>query len=245
MAAPPRLVRVASRLRGVARRPRAPSIPAAAARPATSSLQLYTSGTTGVPKGVLTTHRNLAACAETSPYWQFDRDSAQPDAAADVPHRRHRLGVPRPLERRDDDPRAATSTPRRCSTCSSSERVTNAIFVPTMLQMLTAVPGRGRPRLLGAALDRLRRVADHHAGVEGGAAHVRLRALRRLRADGDDGRGRAARARGPRPDGPREHLLRSAGRPLPVGRAPDRRPGDRRRTRPARGRRGVVARART
>ena len=46
-------------------------------------------------------------------------------------------------------------------------RVTNAVFVPTMLQLLSAVPGRGRARLLGAALDRLRRVADHHAGAQG------------------------------------------------------------------------------
>ena len=28
-----------------------------------------------MPKGVLTTHRNLAAAAETSPYWEFDADS--------------------------------------------------------------------------------------------------------------------------------------------------------------------------
>ena len=33
------------------------------------------------------------------------------------------------------------------------------------------------------------------------------------------------------PDGPREHLLRSAGRPLPVGRPAHRRTGDRRRAR--------------
>ena len=45
--------------------------------------------------------------------------------------------------------------------------------------------GRRRARLLRAALDRLRRLADHHAGAQGGAAHVPLPAVRRLRADRD------------------------------------------------------------
>ena len=38
-------------------------------------LQMYTSGTTGVPKGVLTTHRNLAAACLHVPVWSFDADS--------------------------------------------------------------------------------------------------------------------------------------------------------------------------
>src|SRR5687768_14371010 len=38
-------------------------------------VQMYTSGTTGVPKGVLTTHRNLAAATLNVPSWRFDPDS--------------------------------------------------------------------------------------------------------------------------------------------------------------------------
>ena len=38
-------------------------------------VQMYTSGTTGVPKGVLTTHGNLAVTAQTSLRWAFDERS--------------------------------------------------------------------------------------------------------------------------------------------------------------------------
>ena len=48
------------------------------------------------------------------------RRLGEPHAAPAVPHRRHRLGVPRPLERRDDDPRERVRAPSACSSSSSA-----------------------------------------------------------------------------------------------------------------------------
>ena len=105
-------------------------------------LQMYTSGTTGVPKGVLTTHRNLAAATLNVPSWRFDEDVRQPDAAADVPYRRDRLGLPAgcgsgaaTILVSEFDAEAVLGparVPRGSPTRSSC---------PTMLQMLTSVPG--------------------------------------------------------------------------------------------------------
>ena len=106
--------------------------------------------------------------------------------------------------------------PERVLDVLERQRVTNAVLVPTMLQMLTARARRRRARLLGAALDRVRRVADHDAGAEGGAAHVRLLALRHLRADRESTGGVVQLEPADHdPDGPREHLLRSR----PAGRS--------------------------
>ena len=83
-------------------------------------VQMYTSGTTGVPEGrpdnAPQPRRRRGDLATLG----VRRRVGQPDAVADVPHRRHRVGLRRPVERRHHDPRARTSRPRGCSPRSSN-----------------------------------------------------------------------------------------------------------------------------
>jgi long-chain acyl-CoA synthetase len=189
-----------------------PVDPGGRGEPGDVIVQMYTSGTTGVPKGVLTTHRNLAAAAATSSRWGFDANaiSLTPlplfhiggigwvycglwhGATTILVSEFEPAGVLETLERR---------------------QVTNPIFVPTMLNMLTAVPG---------AAER-----DYSAlrSITYGASPITTTTLRAaLRTFGCDmiglyglteSTGGVVHLDGPDhdPDGPRQHLLRSAGRP--------------------------------
>jgi long-chain acyl-CoA synthetase len=177
-------------------------------------LQMYTSGTTGVPKGVLTTHRNLSAAVDSSPLWGFDADTVSL-----TPLPMFHIGgigwtflgicngAPTILVS-EFDPAAVLDLLER-------ERVTNAVFVPTILQLLCAVEG---------AADRdysaLRSIAYGASPITTPVLKAALRTFRCplfgvygltettggvVQLDPEDHD----------PDGPREHLLRSAGRPLP------------------------------
>jgi len=177
-------------------------------------LQMYTSGTTGVPKGVLTTHRNLAACAETSPHWRFDADTISLTAMPMF----HIGGIGWAfcgLWHGATTVLVSEFVPGRILELLESLRVTNTIFVPTMLQMLTSVPG---------AADRdysqLRSIAYGASPI---TTPVLKDALRTFECElfGSYGltetTGTVVRLE-PQdhdPDGPREHLLRSAGKPYP------------------------------
>ena len=177
-------------------------------------VQMYTSGTTGVPKGVLTTHRNLAAAAETSPYWNFDADSVSL--------------TPLPMFHIGGIGWAFLGLWNGATTVLVSEfdaetvldvierqHVTNAVLVPTMLQLLTAVPGAAE-----RDYSALRSIAYGASPITTPVLKAALRTFRCslygiygltestggvVQLDPEDHD----------PDGPREYLLRSAGRPLP------------------------------
>jgi long-chain acyl-CoA synthetase len=177
-------------------------------------VQMYTSGTTGVPKGVLTTQRNLAAATLNVPAWRFDAASVSL--------------TPLPMFHIGGIGWTYLGLCQGATTILVSEfeagavldmlesaRVTNAVFVPTILQLLTAVPGAAE-----RDYSALRSIAYGASPITTPALKAALRTFRcplfgvygltettggvvQLEPEDHD------------PGGPREHLLRSAGRPRP------------------------------
>jgi long-chain acyl-CoA synthetase len=189
-----------------------PSDPGGRGDTSDTVLQMYTSGTTGVPKGVLTTHRNLAACAETSPRWMFDSSSISLTAMPMF----HIGGIGWAfcgLWNGATTVLVSEFVPEQILDMLERLRVTNTVFVPTMLQMLASAPAAA-----GRDFSELRAIAYGASPITTPVLKAALRTFRCALfgcygltettgtvvqldpADHD-------------PDGPRERLLRSAGRP--------------------------------
>jgi long-chain acyl-CoA synthetase len=177
-------------------------------------VQMYTSGTTGLPKGVMTTQRNLAAAFLSAKLWSFDSDSV---SLTPLPMF-HIGGIGWAylgLVSGGTTILVSEFDARQVLDLLEGDRVTNAVFVPTILQMLTSIPGAA-----GRDYGALRSIAYGASPITTPVLRAALRTFRcplfgvygltettggvvQLAPEDHDA------------DGPRQHLLRSAGRPLP------------------------------
>ena len=177
-------------------------------------VQMYTSGTTGVPKGVLTTHGNLAMAAQTSSRWAFDERSV---SLTPLPMF-HIGGIGWAycgLWHGATTVLVSEFDPARVLDVLERGRVTNAVLVPTMLQLLTAVPGAAE-----RDYSALRSIAYGAAPITTPVLKASLRTFRCALfgvygLTESTGGVVALEPEDHDPGGPREHLLRSAGRPYP------------------------------
>ena len=135
--------------------------PRVAVAPQDVALQLYTSGTTGLPKGVMLTNaQHVPPQRGCRREVAVHRRQRQPRRDAVVPHRRRRLGVGRAVHRLHQR-RDARRRPRRRS-CGRfrSTAITHALLVPAVVQFLLMTP-ESRTSTSPRCGPRLRRLADH------------------------------------------------------------------------------------
>jgi acyl-CoA synthetase (AMP-forming)/AMP-acid ligase II len=188
--------------------------PLAAEDDDTVALQLYTSGTTGVPKGVMLDNRNFSTLVDAARMLEYGPASVNLLAMPIF----HIGGAGPGLIGLFAGARTVVVPefdPVRVLDLLEHERVTNAFLVPAALAFLAAVPG---------AADR-----DWSAleSLSYGASPITVETLRRILATfktpmmqvyGMTETTGAIVQLAPEdhdPGGPREHLLRSAGRPYP------------------------------
>jgi long-chain acyl-CoA synthetase len=193
-----------------AHEPVEPEVPSA---PGDTCYQLYTSGTTGLPKGVELTNRNLLSAMRVGgKEWSFDADSvnlvAMPlfhIAGSGWGLAGFHAGGTNVLLREVDPAAILRSIPEH--------RVTNALFVPAVLQVLIGMPNAGdvdfsslRSVVYGASP--ISEAVLVGAMKTMGCGFVQVYGLTETTG--------AISALAPEdhdPQGPRAHLLRSAGRP--------------------------------
>ncbi|MEW2357046.1 long-chain-fatty-acid--CoA ligase [Spirillospora sp. NPDC029432] len=190
----------------------APDDPGYTGRPDDIVVQLYTSGTTGTPKGVQLSNTNFAIGERMAPRWRLDGS-----AVSLVPMPLFHIGGTgwalaglyagcRQVLVRDIDPAALVDTFER-------ERITNAFIVPAVLQFMCQVPGAAE-----RDFSALRAITYGASPI---TSEVLRRALETFRAPlfqlyGMTETTGAIVQLEPEdhdPAGPRRHLMRSAGRP--------------------------------
>ena len=178
-------------------------------------MQLYTSGTTGLPKGVLTTNANLfALLGKVQAAWRFDRTSVNlvcmplfHIAGCEWALAGMELGAASVLVRDFD--------PAQILDLMQAEAITNALFVPAMLGFMARVPGteaRQFPALRSIVY-----------GASPITNETLLAAMRTFKCDfvqvygmtETTGAITELTAADHDPEGPKSYLLRSAGKPFP------------------------------
>ena len=189
-----------------------PNVPSA---PDDVAMQLYTSGTTGLPKGAMLTNKNLGTLVgEVSPQWGLDPSSVNI--------------VAMPLFHIGGSGWALVGMYNGCHsllyrdfvppeilTALQQFRVTNALFVPAMLQFLTQIPGAA-----DGDYSALRSIIYGASPI---TTEVLIRSMKTFKCDfiqvygltETTGAITQLDAKDHDPEGPRARLLRSAGKAYP------------------------------